>query len=56
MHHYPHDYLFQKEHNRCQLIHSSVSTSPYDATHIILQEEAYEYYTGKAQTNTSPLG
>jgi hypothetical protein len=38
MHHYPHDYLFQNEHNRCQLIHGSGSTSPYDATHIILQE------------------
>jgi hypothetical protein len=41
MHHYPHDCLFQNEHNRCQLIHSNGSTSPYDATHIILQE-AYE--------------
>jgi hypothetical protein len=41
MHHYPHEYLLQNEHNRCQLIHSSGSTSPYDATHIILQE-AYD--------------
>jgi hypothetical protein len=23
MHHYPHEYLFQDKHNRCQLIHTS---------------------------------
>ena len=42
MHHYSHEYLLHNEHNRCQLIHSNGSTSPYDATHIILQE-AYEH-------------
>jgi hypothetical protein len=41
MHHYPYEYLLQNEHNRSQLIHSNGSTSPYDATHIILQE-AYD--------------
>jgi hypothetical protein len=40
-HHYIHEYLLQNKHYRCQLIHSSGSTSPYDATYIILHE-AYD--------------
>jgi hypothetical protein len=34
MHHYPHEYLLQDKHNRCQLIHTSGTTS-FALSHLI---------------------
>jgi hypothetical protein len=40
MHQYPHEYLLQDKHNRCQLIHTSGTTS-FALPHLI-QQEAYD--------------